>query len=186
MYSTPKDRKDIGPPPVVLSDAELADYEGLPGDYDKEVHDNMYQTYICECISFVVVHFPERDPLRLAQVYRYKPRRLQTPYFIDAWEDNEREDARELALFHLDMYAKDIKKCAMWRPDPLPLPQDIDITYDPEASNNSTSKIKWSTTHAKSGMFAADDADDNVDDDTDEEDFDSDDVFTDDDDNESD
>ncbi len=62
MYSTPKDRKDIGPPPVVLSDAELAHYEGLPRDYDKEVHDNMYQTYICEGISFVVVHFPERDP----------------------------------------------------------------------------------------------------------------------------
>ncbi len=76
MYSTPKDRKDISPPPVVLSDVELANYEGLPRDYDKEVHDNMYHTYICECISFVVVHIPKRDPLRLAQVYRYKPRSL--------------------------------------------------------------------------------------------------------------
>ena len=48
--------------------------------------------------------------------------------------------------------------------------------------------MRWSSTHAKSGMFEADD-DDIVDDDSDGEDsdgedFDGDDIFTDDDDNE--
>jgi len=173
-YSSPKDRKDIGPPPLPLSDEELADYERLPRDYDKEVHDNLYHTYICHCQSFVVVHIPNQDPLRLALVYRYNPRRLQTPYFIDAWEDNDNEDARELVLVHLDKYANHIKKCAVWRPQPLPL--DDDNAIEPQASSTSTSKIRWSTTNAKSGMFeegddTVDESDDTVDEDSDGEDF---------------
>ena len=143
---------------------------------------NMYHTYICECVSFVVVHYLERDPLCLAQIYRYKPRRLQTPYFIDAWEDDDHANARELVFVHLDKHAKYIQKFAVWRPDPLPLPEDLDIT-SLQASSNSTAEIRCSTTHAKFGMFEADD-DDVVDDDSDGEDFDGDDVFTDDDDNE--
>jgi hypothetical protein len=161
---------------------ELADYEGLPRDYGKELHDIMYHTHICECVSFVVVHFRKRDSFRLAQVYRYKLQRLHTPYFIDAWEDDDHEGARELAFVHLDKHAKDMKKCAVWRLDPLPLPEDFDIT-SLQASSNSTAKIRWSTTHAKSCMFEAND-DDIVDDDSDGEDFDGDDVLTDDDDNE--
>ena len=65
---------------------------------------------------------------------------------------------------------------------PLTLPEDLDIT-SVQASSNSTAKIKWSTTHAKSGMFEGDD-DDIVDDDSDGKDFDGDDDFTDDNDNE--
>jgi len=57
-YSARKDRKDIGPPPDILSIEEMEDYERLPRDYDKEVHDNLYHAHICECFVFVIAHIP--------------------------------------------------------------------------------------------------------------------------------
>ena len=138
----------MGPPPVPLTDEELDDHERLPRDYDKELHDNNFITYICECIAFIVAHIPGRDALRVAITYQYKPRRLETPYFIDAWEDMDNDEARELTLVHLDMHAKSIKKCAVWRP--LPRLED----YEERGDSTSTSTIRWCSTQAKSGMFA--------------------------------
>ena len=105
-YSTHRDRKDIGPPPGPLTDEELDDHERLPRDYDKELHDNIFITYICECLPLIVANIHGRDPLRFAITYQYKPRRLETPYFIDTWEDMDNDEVRELNLVHLDMHAK--------------------------------------------------------------------------------
>ena len=147
-YSTHKDRKDISPPPVPLTDEELDDQERLPRDYDKEVHDNLFTTNICECLAFVVAHIPGRDPLRIAVTYLYKPRRLQTPYFIDAWEDRDDDEARELTIVHLDKHAKSLKKCAVWRPSTRL--EDMEDRGD----NTPPTTIRWCSTPAKSGMFA--------------------------------
>jgi len=148
----------------------LEDYERLPRDYDKEVHDNLYHTHICECFVFVIVHIPGRDPLRLVATNRWTPRRLETPYFIDAWEDNDNDDAQDFVLVNLDKHAGSIKKCAVWRPKP-PLENETR-----EGSSLDTPKIRWSTTHAKSEMF-----EDPCDDDSDEDDFGVDNDFSDDD-----
>jgi len=103
---------------------------------------------------FIIAVIPGRDHLRLAVTNRYKPRMLQTLYFIDAWEDNDNEDACELELVPLDKYAKSIKHCAAWRPQPQI--QDHEERKGPSAS---TSTIRWCTTHEKSGIFT-DTADD--------------------------
>jgi len=153
-YSIPKKPKDVGTPPSPLSDEELDDYDRLPRDYDKEVHDNLFHNYICECLLFIIAIIPGRDPLRLVVTNRYKPRRLHTPYFIDAWEENDNEEACELELVHLDKYAKSIKKCAVWRPQPR-----LEEYEEREGPSASPSKIRWCTTHAKSGIFT-DTADD--------------------------
>ncbi len=53
-YSIPKKPKDVGTPLFPLSDEELDDYDRLPRDYDKEVHDNLFRSYICECMLFII------------------------------------------------------------------------------------------------------------------------------------
>ncbi len=147
-YFTRKDGKDIGPPPVPLTDEELDDQERLPRDYDKELHDSLFTTNICECLAFVVANLPGRDPLRIAVTYLYKPRRLETPYFIDAWEDRDDDEARELTLVHLEKHAKNLKKCAVWRPSPRL--ED----WEERGYNTPPTTIRWCSTPAKSGMFA--------------------------------
>ncbi len=107
-YSSHRDRKDIGPSHIPLTDEELDDHERLSRDYDKELYDNIFITYLCECLAFIVAHIPRRDPLRMAIAYQYKPLRLETPYFIDAWEYMVYNEARELTLVHLDIHAKSI------------------------------------------------------------------------------
>lgn len=174
-YSTRKDPKDIGAPLAPVTDEELDDLERLPRDYDKEFHDSLFHTYICECLAFIVAHIPGRDPLRIAITYQYKPRRIDTPYFIDAWEDNDNEDSRELVLVHLDKHAKSIKKCAVWRPLPR-----LDNHEERGDSSPNMSTIRWCSAQAKSGMFS-----DTSNDESDVEDSASDDDCSDDDDDES-
>ncbi len=87
--------------------------------------------------------------MRIAVTYLYKPRRLETPYFIDAWEDMDDEDeARELTLVHLDKHAKSLKKCAVWRPSPR-LEE-----WEHREDNTPPTTIRWCSIPAKSGMFA--------------------------------
>ncbi len=133
--------------PIAPSDEEMGDYDRLPRNYDKELHDHKYDTYVCECVSFIVAVIPGRHPLRLAWTNQYKPRRLETPFFIDAWEDNYEDDAVEPVLVDLDKHCKTMKKLSLWRPRPL---GDDGVKGPPTAGNF---KIRWSTIHAKSRMF---------------------------------
>jgi hypothetical protein len=66
--------------PIAHIDEDLGDYDRLPRNYDKELHDHKYDTYVCECVSFIVAVIPDRHSLRLAWTYQYKPRRLETPF----------------------------------------------------------------------------------------------------------
>jgi len=129
--------------PIEPTDEELGDYDRLPRDYDKELHDHKFDTFVCECLSFIVVVIPGRHPLRIAWTNQYKPRRLETPFFIDAWEDRDDDDAREPTIVDLDKHGKTMKKLSVWRPRPL--------GDDDEGPPNF--KIRWCTIHAKSGMF---------------------------------
>ena len=66
---------------------------------------------------------------------------------MDAWEDNDEDDAVEPVLVDLDKHGKTMKKLFVWMPRPL---GDDDDKGPPTVGNF---KIRWSTIHAKFGMF---------------------------------
>jgi len=73
--------------PSITSQLVLDSLESAPRDYDKDLHDHHNHTFRCECVTFLIAHIPKREPLRLVLVDRYEPRRIETPRWIDAWEE---------------------------------------------------------------------------------------------------
>ena len=133
--------------PSMPSQLDLDSLEFLPRDYDKALHDHLKHTFICECISFIIAIIPDRDPLRLVFVHRYEPSRIQTPRWIDAWEQYGEELEYTSGLIDLDRISSSMKKLSVFNPPPL---REDHVT--------ALHVLKWSTIHAQSGMF--DDGDD--------------------------
>ena len=130
---------------LMPSQEQLESLELCPPDYDKDIHDFYKHTYIGECVSFVIASIPEREPLRLAYVHLYEPRRIETPRWIDAWESMDTDEDFTPILIDLDPIELTMQKLSVYRPRPVGN-EDGTTLYS----------MRWSTIHAQSGIFDAD------------------------------
>jgi hypothetical protein len=131
--------------PSMPSQEELDSLDDIPRDNDKEMHDHHMHTLVCECMTFILAYIPHRDPLRLAFVQRYEPTRLETPRWVDAWEELDNDECCTDALIDLDAVSSKMKKVCVFRNRPV---------EDNDGSTLYT--LRWSTIHAQSGIFHAD------------------------------
>jgi len=127
------------------SQTEMDSLDNIPRDYDKAIHDHQNHTLVCECMTFILAHIPHRDPLRLLFVYRYEPVRMETPRWVDAWEELDTYEYRTNVLVDLESIYSTMKKVSVFRNRPL------------ENDDGSTVfALQWATIHAQSGMFEED------------------------------
>ena len=128
--------------PSMPSQLELDALDFIPRDYDKDMHDHLKHTFVCECISFTIAHIPNREPLRLVFVDRYEPRRMETPRWVDAWEEFDCDEYYTPILIDLDAISSTMKKVSVYRPRPLGGDGDSTLYA-----------LRWATIHAQSGFF---------------------------------
>ena len=143
--------------PSMPSQLDLDSVDVFPRDYDKDLQDHLKHTFVCECISFIIVLIPHRDPLRLVYVDRFEPKRIETPRWIDAWEEYGYELNYTSCIIDLDRISSSMKKLSVFRHPPIQ--EDDGTTFY---------ALKWATIHAQSGMFEKDDEIDGCDDSEDE------------------
>jgi len=105
--------------PSITSQLVLDSLESVPRDYDKNLHDHHSHTFVCECVTFLIAHIPNREPLRLVLADRYEPRRIETPRWIDAWEELDNYKYVTSLLIKFDSIYSTMKKVSVFRPREL-------------------------------------------------------------------
>ena len=140
-YSVERENVNACEAHSVTSQLVLDSLEFVPRDYDKDLHDHHNHTVICECVTFLIAHIPNREPLRLVLVDRYEPRRIETPRWIDAWEKLDDDENVTSLLINFDAILPTMKKVSVFRPREL------------EGEQDALYALRWATIHALSGMF---------------------------------
>ena len=107
-------------------------------------------------MTFLIAHIPNREPLRLVLVDRYEPRRIETPRWIDAWEELDNDGNVTSLLINFDAISPTMKKVSVYRPREF------------EGDQDALYALRWATIHVVSGMF--DDDAENADSDSEKED----------------